>query len=291
MSQRAPKPEWLRVTLRTDKPFQETRALVKDLRLHTVCQEARCPNMFECWGNRTATFMILGDICTRRCAFCAVATGRPGAIDPGEPDRVGQGVASLGIRHAVITSVDRDDLPDGGASHFAETIQAIRRHSPETRVEVLIPDFNGDSGALAVVMKARPEVLAHNVETVPRLYRTVRPRAKYQQSLTLLKRASAWRSEYPVRIKSGLMVGLGETREELFAVFQDLREHECDILTVGQYLRPTEKHHEVIRYYPPEEFVEIRTEAKTLGFTHVESGPLVRSSYHAHLHVADSPSS
>lgn len=257
----------------------DLQRLMREQQLHTVCEEARCPNIGECWGRGTATFMILGDTCTRACGFCAVKTGRPGALDVGEPKRVAMAVQAMGLRHAVITSVNRDDVPDGGAGIFAETIRWVRRLSPGTTVEVLIPDFLGDWDALATVVDARPEILNHNTETVPRLYARVRPKARYARSLELFTRA---RDRDPgIVTKSGVMVGLGETVDELLAVFEDLRAHGVDILTVGQYLRPTPKHLPIARYYHPDEFAELKAAALAMGFRHVEAGPLVRSSYHA----------
>jgi len=272
-------PEWIRVRVHEGEDYQQLKRMVRERRLHTVCEEARCPNIFDCWNRRTATFMILGDVCTRACRFCAVTSGRPTELDIGEPLRVAQSVADLGLRHAVITSVDRDDLRDGGAGIFAHTIRAIRRRSPETSIEVLTPDFQGDREAIRTVVEAGPDIFNHNTETVPRLYPRIRPRAVYENSLGLL----AYVKELaPAMVtKSGLMVGLGETRDELLQVFRDMRRHRIDVLTVGQYLRPSRKHAEVVRYYPPEEFRELRTEADAMGFGHVESGPLVRSSYHA----------
>lgn len=247
--------------------------------LHTVCEEARCPNLGDCWGRGTATFMILGDTCTRSCGFCAVKTGRPGTVDYGEPRRVGLAVAQMGLRHAVVTSVNRDELPDGGAAIFAESIDWIRRLSPGTTVEVLIPDFKGNEDALRTVMDARPEILNHNTETVPRLYRRVRPQANYEQTLEVLRRA---KQMVPGgRTKSGVMVGLGESRDELLEVFRDLAAQDVDILTVGQYLQPTAAHLPIERYWHPDEFAELKQRALEMGFRHVESGPLVRSSYHA----------
>jgi lipoic acid synthetase len=259
--------------------------MIQDLSLHTVCQEARCPNIFECWGEGTATFMILGDICTRHCGFCAVGKGKPRALDADEPRHVGEAVARLGVRHAVVTSVNRDELSDGGALHFAQTIHWIRRLNPGTRVEVLIPDFMGNEAALNMVLTARPDVLNHNTETVPRLYKRVRPDAKYEQSLELLRRAHARKREHPMLTKSGVMVGLGETVAELLEVFRDLSATGCDILTVGQYLAPTAKHIPIEKYYSPAEFVELKEAALAMGFRYVEAGPLVRSSYHAGRHT------
>jgi lipoic acid synthetase len=247
--------------------------------LHTVCEEARCPNIGDCWNRGTATFMILGDTCTRSCGFCAVKTGRPEILDHGEPRRVALAVQRLRLRHTVITSVNRDELPDGGAAIFAETIRWVRRLSPGTTIEVLIPDFKGDRDALATVMAARPEILNHNTETVPRLYRRVRPQAIYERSLELLR--TAREMDAGALTKSGVMLGLGETKDELLTVFQDLAANKVDILTVGQYLQPTHDHLPVERYWHPDEFAELKEAALAMGFRHVESGPLVRSSYHA----------
>ncbi len=251
--------------------------------LNTVCEEARCPNIGECWEAGTATFMILGDTCTRSCGFCAVKSGRPLTLDRLEPMRVARAVKQMNLSHAVVTSVNRDEQPDGGAAIFADTIRWIRKLSPGTSVEVLIPDFLGDCEALAVVMRARPEILNHNTESVPRLYPRVRPKARYHRSLELLRRAKEL--DGGATTKSGLMVGLGETKAELLAVFRDLVDAGCDVLTVGQYLRPTKKHLPVDRYYHPDEFDELKSEALAIGFRHVESGPLVRSSYHAERQV------
>jgi len=272
-------PEWIRVRVHEGENFKQLRQLVQERRLHTVCQEAHCPNIFDCWNRRTATFMILGDVCTRACRFCAVTSGRPTELDIGEPLRVAESVADLGLRHAVITSVDRDDLRDGGAEIFARTIRAIRRRSPGTSIEVLTPDFQGDRDAIRVVVEARPDIFNHNTETVPRLYARIRPRAVYANSLGLL----AYVKELAPQMvtKSGVMVGLSETHEELLDVFRNMRSHHIDVLTVGQYLRPSKKHAEVVRYYRPEEFQELKRSAVGMGFAHVESGPLVRSSYHA----------
>ena len=276
------RPEWLKIRLESNETLHQVREKVRGLRLHTVCEEARCPNLHECWSAGTATFMILGDICTRTCGFCSVGKGRPGTLDPEEPRHVGEAVRDLGIRHAVVTSVNRDELPDGGSHHFAETIAWIRRLNPAVTVEVLIPDFMGDWSALANVLEARPEILNHNIETVPRLYRTVRPQAVYDRSLELLQRAASWRSdEYPVLTKSGLMVGIGETKEEVFEVLADLRRYDVDIVTIGQYLNPTARHIPVQRFVPPAEFAEYRARAAELAFTLCEAGPFVRSSYHA----------
>jgi lipoic acid synthetase len=280
-----PRPEWLKVRIRANEEFDRVNDLITDLSLHTVCQEARCPNIFECWSEGTATFMILGDICTRHCGFCAVGKGKPAALDPDEPRHVGEAVKQLGVKHAVVTSVNRDELPDGGAVHFAQTIHWIRRLNPGTRVEVLIPDFCGDEEALNVVLGARPDVLNHNTETVARLYKRVRPDAKYEQSLELLRRAHSRKPEHPLLTKSGLMVGLGEEIGEMIDTFRDIAETGCDILTVGQYLAPTAKHIPIEKYYSPYEFAYLKSEALAMGFRYVEAGPLVRSSYHAGRHT------
>ncbi|MFB3908975.1 MAG: lipoyl synthase [Candidatus Eisenbacteria bacterium] len=276
------RPEWLKVRLPQHGTFQTTRKIVEGQKLHTVCESARCPNIGECWGAGTATFMILGNICTRGCRFCAVITGRPTELDREEPERVAQAIASMPVRHAVITSVDRDELPDGGASVFAATIRAIRRRTPQVTVEVLIPDFLGDRAALDVVLDERPEVLNHNVETVPRLYRKVRPQARYERSLWVLQRA---RSRGLVT-KSSLMVGLGEEEAEIVQVLRDLRSVDCGIATIGQYLQPTAQHLPVRRWVTLEEFDRYRQAGQELGFEHIESGPLVRSSYHAERAVS-----
>ena len=281
---RLARPEWLKVRLTSTGEFEAVNAMIRRLRLVTVCEEARCPNIHECWAReRTATFMLLGDVCTRHCGFCAVGKGKPGAVDPGEPERVAEAVAELGLAHAVVTSVNRDDLEDGGARHFAETIEAIRRRSPGCTVEVLIPDFCGDEPALDTVLDAAPDVLNHNIETVPRLYRRVRPDAIYERSLALIERADAFRRRTgaPMRTKSGIMAGLGETAGEIVATLADLRARWCDIATIGQYLQPYDRRLPVEKYYTPEEFAALGDEGRRLGFLHVESGPLVRSSYHA----------
>lgn len=280
-----PKPEWIRIRLRTGGSFQEVRSMVRDLSLHTVCEEARCPNIFECFSHRTATFMILGDNCTRRCGFCAVGKGLPVTVDPLEPRHVAEAVRSMGLSHAVVTSVDRDDLPDQGSGQFVRTIQEIRAINEKTRVEVLIPDFQGDAACLRQVLEAEPEILNHNMETVERLYHRVRIGSDYRRSLELLARAGEWRDTRSGRgmlTKSGVMVGLGETFEELLRVMDDLRASAVDVMTIGQYLRPSLKHLPVERYYTPDEFVRLKSEGLSRGFRHVESGPLVRSSYHAH---------
>jgi lipoic acid synthetase len=283
-------PDWIRARIPSGEPYQEVRRLLHGLTLHTVCEEARCPNLGECWDQRTATVMILGDICTRSCGFCAVKTGRPTLDDLEEPRRVAEAIRALGLDHVVITSVARDDLADGGAGIFAETIRRLRAGCPGMGVEVLIPDFNGGTEPLRTVMAAGPDILDHNVETVERLQWTVRKRARYDRSLDVLERAKACAAELgpgvdgrpeAVYTKSSIMVGLGETRPELSRTFLDLRAVDCDILTIGQYLRPSTEQLPVTRYYRPEEFAEMRDEALGLGFRHVESGPLVRSSYHA----------
>ena len=276
-------PDWLRSTMPAGESVRDLRRLLRGLNLNTVCEEARCPNLGECWVQRTATVMILGDVCTRSCGFCAIRTGRPTWFDPDEPRRVAEAVAAMGLEHVVVTSVARDDLPDGGASVFADTIRELRERSPGMGVEVLIPDFNGDSAALRTVMEAGPDILNHNVETVERLQQPVRRRARYDRSLGVLERAKAHARElgHEVHTKSSIMVGLGEERDELLATFRDLRAVDCDILTVGQYLRPTMEHLPLVRYYHPDEFADLRREAQAMGFRHVESGPLVRSSYHA----------
>jgi len=285
------RPEWLRIRLATPERYREVQGLVRKLRLNTVCQEARCPNIYECWGEHgTATFMILGDVCTRRCGFCAVATGRPGAVDAEEPEHVAEAVAAMDLRHAVITSVDRDDLPDGGAGHWAAVIAAVHRRNPQTAVEVLTPDFRGVADALDVVLAARPEIFSHNMETVPRMYRKARPGSRYERSLELLAEASRRRDrgEYGGRVKTGVMVGLGESVDELYATLRDIRGAGVEVLTIGQYLQPTREHLPVHRFVHPDEFADHKRHALELGFRHCESGPLVRSSYHAHEHVGAS---
>jgi lipoyl synthase len=274
------RPQWLRVKLPTGEGYTRLEGLMRELNLNTVCEDARCPNIGECWGHGTATFMILGDVCTRACAFCAVTSGRRGGdVDEDEPRRVAEAVARMGLRHAVVTSVDRDDLPDFGAGIFAQTIDAIRELSPGTTVEVLTPDFNGSEASLQTVMATVPEIFNHNVETVGRLYRRVRPKADLGQSLRLLRDAK--RMEPRSTTKSGLMVGLGETSDEVRELLAAMREHGVEVVTIGQYLRPSIKHHPVVRYWSPEEFADLRLYALGLGFRHCESGPLVRSSYHA----------
>jgi lipoic acid synthetase len=270
-------PPWFKVQLRQGPDYLEIRRLTQELGLHTICEEARCPNVWECWNNRTATFLILGDICTRRCHYCAVTTGRPLPLDESEPARVAEAVRALGLRHAVITSVNRDELPDGGAAIFAETIRAIRRELHSCTIEVLIPDFMGGWAALETVVAAHPDILNHNIETVPSLFPSVRPQGKYTRSLELLRNAAS----LGVVTKSGLMVGLGETLEEVRSVMRELRAAGCSILSLGQYLQPSKAHWPVMRFYPLEEFDLLKREGLALGFRHVESGPLVRSSYHA----------
>ena len=286
---RAGRPEWLRIRLATPKEFHEVRRLVERLSLNTVCTEARCPNIYECWGQHgTATFMILGDTCTRRCGFCAVHSGRPPAgPDPDEPRHVAEAVATMGLRHAVVTSVDRDDLPDGGARHWGAVIEAVHEANPGTAVEVLTPDFRGVADALDVVLGARPEVFSHNVETVPRMYPKARPGSRYDRSLALLAEASRRRDAggYAGRVKTGIMLGIGETPEEIRSTLRDVRGAGVEVVTLGQYLQPTREHLPVDRWVHPDEFAEHREHALSLGFAHCESGPLVRSSYHAHEHV------
>jgi len=273
------RPPWLRVRAPESDNYRRLKALMRGHHLHTICEEALCPNIGECWGHGTATFLLLGEICTRNCGFCNVKTGRPQPVDEDEPRRVAETVALMGLRHAVLTSVTRDDLPDGGASIFARTVQEIRQRLPGCTVEVLIPDFGGDREALRTVMDVSPDILNHNLETVPRLYPTVRPQARYERSLDVLR----WAKEMNPRglTKSGLMVGLGERWDELLAVMDDLRSVGCDILTLGQYLQPSRYHLPIARYYTPAEFERLREEGEARGFAWVESGPLVRSSYHA----------
>ncbi|MFF2094247.1 lipoyl synthase [Paenibacillus sp. NPDC058174] len=275
-----PKPDWLRIKLSTDGNYSEIKDMMRSKTLHSVCEEARCPNIYECWSNRTATFMILGDICTRACRFCAVKTGLPTELDLQEPERVAEAAEQMGLRHCVITSVARDDLADGGAQIFAGSIKAIRERMPFCRVEVLIPDFLGNADALKIVMDAKPDILNHNIETVERLSDRVRARAKYSRSLELLKRAKEMNPKIPT--KSSIMLGVGETYEEVLQAMDDLRAVDCNILTLGQYLQPTPNHLAIERYVHPDEFAKLKEEGLKRGFRHVESGPLVRSSYHAH---------
>ncbi|MBI5216433.1 MAG: lipoyl synthase [Ignavibacteriae bacterium] len=275
------RPEWLKAKLPGGENYSRLKGLMETRKLHTVCEEARCPNMGECWNHGTATFMILGDVCTRSCGFCAVKTGKPTELDADEPRRVAEAVQLMGVKHAVITSVNRDELFDGGAQIFAETIKQVRAVNPGTRVEVLIPDFRGDEFALDIVLDAFPDVLNHNMETVPRLYTTVRPQAKYERSLELLQRSK----RRGFLTKTGLMVGIGEEEHEVVDVMKDLSAINCDILTIGQYLQPTKEHLPVARFVHPDEFNRYKVVGKELGFKHVESGPLVRSSYHAEQQV------
>lgn len=281
--ERLKKPDWLKIKLGDPRNQNAVLDLIDGLNLHTVCQEAKCPNIFECWTDKTATFMLGGETCTRHCGFCAVNKGRPEALDPLEPLHVAEAVKHLRLAHTVITSVNRDDLPDGGSMHWAETILKVRELNPECKVEVLIPDFNGDEAALNNVLQARPDVLNHNTETIARLYRRVRPDAIYEQSMELLDRAAKWRdAEQPTMLtKSGIMVGLGEEFEEVVDLMRDLRRVSCDIMTIGQYLQPYEKRLPVERYVTPEEFAEWKKIGEAMGFKHVESSPLTRSSYHA----------
>ena len=276
---RLPKPEWLKVRAPGSPTYLRLKGIMRELNLLTVCEEAQCPNIGECWNHGTATFMILGGICTRACAYCAVAHGRPDPLDTAEPARVANAIYELGLNYVVITSVDRDDLDDGGAAHFADTIVETRARTPECRIEVLIPDFQGNEAALRTVLDARPDVLNHNTETVPRLYRMARSGGRYSRTLELLERSRAYAPDIPT--KTGLMVGLGEEHDELVQTFTDLRGVGCQILTIGQYLRPSAEHAPMVRYYHPEEFAELKRIALDLGFVHVDSGPLVRSSYHA----------
>jgi lipoic acid synthetase len=280
--ERRARPEWLKVRLASGEKYAHVKGLVTGHRLHTVCEEARCPNMGECWDAGTATFMILGDVCTRSCGFCAVKTGRPEFLDRDEPARVAEAIKTMGVRHAVVTSVNRDELADGGAEIFAETIRLSRACNPGLTVEVLIPDFRGDEAALRTVVDARPDILNHNTETVPRLYPTVRPQAKYARTLELLDRAKRW----GMATKSGMMLGLGESTAEILEVMGDLRRVECDILTLGQYLQPTKGHLPVDRYVHPDEFRMLKERGLEMRFRHVESAPLVRSSYHAAIHIS-----
>jgi lipoic acid synthetase len=284
-SRREPRPEWLRITIRTDERFNALRSMVSELRLNTVCQEARCPNIYECWNAGTATFMILGETCTRYCGFCNVNSGKPKpGVDRDEPAHVAEAVARLALRHAVITSVDRDDLEDGGARHFANVVTAIRSRVPTCAVEVLTPDFKKKPGALDVVLDAAPAVFAHNVETVPRLYKAARPGSSYDGSVRLLADAVARRDreQAPLRVKTSIIVGMGEEDEEIIEVMRDLRRAGVDVVTLGQYLQPTARHLPVARWVHPDTFGVYRDEGLRMGFLHVESGPLVRSSYHAH---------
>ena len=277
---REPKPDWLKVRAPGSENYLRLRGIMRGLKLNTVCEDAHCPNIGECWHHGTATFMILGDVCTRACSYCAVKHGKPTELDIDEPRRVGAAVQAMGLKYAVVTSVDRDDQTDGGAGIFAETIREIRQRMPQTRIEVLIPDFKGEAAPLHTVLDARPDVLNHNTETVPRLYRMARSGGKYPRTLELLDRSRTYAPDIPT--KTGVMVGLGEEHDELVQVFRDLREVGVSILTIGQYLRPSPEHTPMTRYYHPDEFAALKRSALDLGFVHVEAGPLVRSSYHAH---------
>lgn len=278
---RSPRPQWLKVRAPGGENYAQIKSMMRSKTLYTVCEEAHCPNIGECWGNGTATFLILGDICTRSCGFCAVKTGRPEPVDPEEPLRVALAAQQMGIRHVVITSVNRDELPDQGSIIWAKTIEKVKELNPNVSIEVLIPDFKGDLVCIQRVLDAKPNILNHNVETVPRLYKIVRPQAKYQRSLDVLDYAK----KQGFITKSGIMVGLGETFDEIIEVMKDLRNISVDILTVGQYLQPTPKHLPIERFVTPEEFKELKFKGIQLGFRHVESGPLVRSSYHAEKHI------
>ena len=277
---REPKPAWLKVRAPGSPNYLRLKGIMHELRLNTVCEDAHCPNIGECWHHGTATFMILGDVCTRACAYCAVAHGKPNELDTAEPARVADAVERMGLQYAVVTSVDRDDLADGGASIFADTIRLTRARVPGCRIEVLIPDFQGMETSLRTVLDAGPDVLNHNIETVPRLYRMARSGGRYTRSLELLDRSRQYRPD--IATKTGIMVGLGEEHDEVLAVFDDLRRNGVSILTIGQYLRPSPQHAPMTRYYHPDEFADLKRAALARGFVHVESGPLVRSSYHAH---------
>jgi len=279
--QKSPRPEWLKVRAPGGETYANLKKMMRSKTLHTVCEEAHCPNIGECWGRGTATFLILGDICTRSCGFCAIKTGRPQPVDPEEPLKVAMAVQQMGISHVVITSVNRDELPDQGSTIWAKTIEEVRRLNPKVSIEVLIPDFKGDLNCLQRVLDAKPNILNHNVETVPRLYRTVRPQAKYERSLRVLQ----YSKEQGFITKTGIMVGIGETFDEVVQVMKDLRQIDVDIFTIGQYLQPTPAHLPVDRFVTPEEFKQYKLIGIELGFRHVESGPLVRSSYHAESHV------
>lgn len=290
--ERLKKPDWLKIKIGDPTNQNAVLKLIDGLNLHTVCQEARCPNIFECWTDKTATFMLGGDTCTRHCGFCAVNKGKPMDLDPNEPMHVAEAVKHLDLKHAVITSVNRDDLENGGAEHWAETILKVRELNPDCKIEVLIPDFQGNEAALNIVLEARPEVLNHNTETIARLYRRVRPDAKYQQTLELLERSAKFRdTQFPnMKTKSGIMVGLGEEFDEVVELMKDLRSVSCDIMTIGQYLQPYEKRLPVERYVTPEEFAEWKRIGLELGFKHIESSPLTRSSYHARQQTEESVS-
>lgn len=281
-SVRARLPGWFKISAQTGPDYLDIKQTMEQFKLHTICEEARCPNRWECWNARTATFLILGDICTRRCHYCSVETGRPQPVDPGEPRRVAEAVQALNLRHAVVTSVNRDELEDGGASLFAATIREIRQLNRTCTIEVLIPDFEGNEAALTVLCAEKPEIVNHNIETVARLFPLLRPQGKYQRSLNVLRKVK----ELGMRTKSGLILGMGESLDEAHTVLRDLRSVGCDILTIGQYLQPTRTHLPVCRFYDPSEFLELKEAAQRLGFSQVESGPLVRSSYHAHRHAS-----
>ena len=283
--QRVPKPEWLRIKAHSTVGYEYVREVLEKLHLNTVCDEAACPNRGECFGRKTATFMILGSVCTRGCTFCNVAKGVSQPVDEKEPEHIAQAVKALGLKHAVITSVTRDDLPDGGAGHFARVIEAVGKESPDVTIEVLIPDFQGDSEALQKVVNAHPQIINHNVETVPALYPEVRPQASYQRSVNLIGRVKEM--DASIRTKSGIMVGLGEKPEEVLQVLSDLRQVNCDFITIGQYLAPSPRHHAVVEYVPPAQFDYYRAKAYEMGFAHVASGPLVRSSYMAEQALGD----
>jgi lipoic acid synthetase len=287
MSAERKHPDWIKVRAPVSPEYFRTRALLGEMRLHTVCQEAACPNIGECFSHRTATFMLMGDVCTRNCPYCNVTHGKARPLDPDEPRRIAEASARLGLRHIVVTSVDRDDLPDGGASHFAATAIAIKELQPAVRVEVLVPDFKGVRRAVETVIRAPVDIYNHNIETVPRLYRTARPGGHYDRSLDVLRHARRFAVQLDRQLltKAGVMLGLGEEPDEVIRVMRDLRSIDCDILTLGQYLRPTRDHLPVARYVPPDEFTELRHAGLAMGFRHVESGPLVRSSYHAWEHV------
>lgn len=280
-SKRIERPSWLKVKAPGGESYANIHKMIRTKSLHTVCEEAHCPNIGECWGHGTATFLILGDICTRNCRFCAITTGKPQPVNLNEPLNVALAVKNMNIKHVVVTSVDRDDLPDGGSEIWAETIRKIREINPSVTVEVLIPDFLGNKEQLQKVIDERPDILNHNIETVPRLYKIVRPKADYQRSLDVLNEAA----KQNLKTKSGLMVGLGETKEEVFDVLKDLYLHNVKIVTIGQYLQPTKKHLEVVRFVEPKEFDEYKKYGLNLGFQYIESGPLVRSSYHAERHL------
>lgn len=281
------KPQWLQVKIKETPGYRDLKKLARKHQLTTVCEEARCPNIYECWGeHRTATFMLFGDTCTRSCQFCAVSTGKPQSLNPLEPLNTAMAVKTLGLNHAVITSVNRDDLTDGGSQHFADTIEQIRQYNPQCKIEVLVPDFKGNTANIETVLAAKPDVFAHNTETVPSLYRRVRPGSQYKRTLGVLKQAAEKRSEsYPIVVKTGIMLGLGESDDALFEVMDDLIAVGCDVLTLGQYLQPTKALLKVDRYVTPEAFEKYREVALSKGFAHCESGPLVRSSYHAHEHL------